>query len=88
VVPPLPDILLLLAIATLHIQCISIYNDFSHSENGFAKKNDDPIEKTLFFTLEELYNGTIRRIKITITVINYVGYSNIEEDTLTIDVKV
>jgi len=50
-----------------------IYNDFFRRENGFAKKKDDPIEKTLFFTLEELYNGTVRRVKITRTVVNYAG---------------
>jgi len=52
-----------------------VYNDFFRRENGseVLKKKDDPIERALFFTLEELYNGTSRRVKITRTVINYAG---------------
>lgn len=66
-----------------------IYNDFFRRENGseVLKKKDESIERMLFFTLEELYNGTSRRVKITRTVINNAGYSNIEEEVLTVDVK-
>ncbi|XP_065057972.1 dnaJ homolog subfamily B member 13-like [Rhopilema esculentum] len=75
----------------------SEFFDVSQNEidNGFAglqgrgrKKQDPPIERELYLTLEEVYKGCTKKMKISRRVMNEDGHtSSIRDKILTINVK-
>jgi DnaJ-class molecular chaperone len=56
-------------------------------QGGSHKRKDPPIERNLNLTLEELYYGTTKNLKITRQVINPDGTRSAQDKILTINVK-
>uniref|UniRef100_A0A8C5E6N2 DnaJ heat shock protein family (Hsp40) member B13 n=1 Tax=Gouania willdenowi TaxID=441366 RepID=A0A8C5E6N2_GOUWI len=54
---------------------------------GVEKIQIPPMEKDLCLSLEDLFHGCTKKIKISRRVMNEDGHSNIEDKTLTVDVK-
>ncbi|XP_039057709.1 dnaJ homolog subfamily B member 4-like [Hibiscus syriacus] len=70
------------------------FGGFGCTDNNFRTYNDTtpprkppPVESKLPCTLEELYTGSTRKMKISRTVVNSSGRQAQESETLTIDVK-
>ncbi|XP_038998802.1 dnaJ homolog subfamily B member 4-like [Hibiscus syriacus] len=70
------------------------FGGFGCTENNFRTYNDTtpprkppPVESKLPCTLEELYTGSTRKMKISRTVVNASGWQEQESEILTIDVK-
>ena len=62
--------------------------DFGMNFKKKAKLQDPPIEREIFLSLDELFNGCIKRVKITRKVLNADGVSQRhEEKIITINIK-
>lgn len=64
---------------------MSFTNGFDQGHHGM--KQDPPIQKELYLSLEELYTGCTKRMKINRKVINSMGMESREEKVLEINVK-
>ncbi|XP_064626754.1 dnaJ homolog subfamily B member 1-like [Lineus longissimus] len=66
----------------------SQFNTSSHGMGGGRKRQDPPIQRDLQVSLEEIYNGTQKKMKIKRKILNADGRTTRQEDkVLTIDVK-
>ncbi|KAJ9566745.1 hypothetical protein OSB04_002711 [Centaurea solstitialis] len=63
------------------------FKGFNDGNDATMPKKPPPVENKLPCSLEELYNGTTRKMKISRTVIDVDGHLTQETEILTIDVK-
>ncbi|CAG5114806.1 unnamed protein product, partial [Candidula unifasciata] len=70
---------------TFHGNAEKVFRDFFGGDNPFQ---DPPIERDLYLSLEEVYHGCTKKMKISRRVMNEDGHtSSIRDKILTIDVK-